>query len=89
MKENQGFIKCELKFFSFLVAGMILLNIIGMLFQYVFDTALLISIGMSVIVFVFYILYFIFGMFKYVVFKKNYECIDTRKRVAGWLSSLI
>jgi ABC-type uncharacterized transport system permease subunit len=84
MEENKGFVKCELKFILLLILGISLLNIVGILFQYTF-----ISIVISAIMFCFYILYFIFGIVKYSIFKKDYECVDIRKRVNSWLSSLI
>jgi|GEM_PF-5180359 len=84
MEEDKGFVKCELKFILLLTLGITLLNIVGMLFQYTF-----ISIVISVIMFCFYIPYFIFGIIKYTIFKKEYKCVDIRKRVASWLSSLI
>ena len=84
MEKEKSFVKCELKFIIFLILGISLLNIVGILFQYTF-----ISIVISAIIFCFYIPYFIFGMIKYTIFKKDYECIDIRKRVASWLSSLI
>lgn len=89
MNEKNGFIKCEIKFMVFLIIGIVLLNILGLLFQYIFNSALLISIGMSAIIFIVYFLYFVFGIIKYMIFKKDYECVDIRKRVASWLSSLV
>lgn len=84
MNEDKTFVKCELKFILLLTLGIILLNIVGMLFQYNF-----ISIVISLIIFCFYISYFIFGIIKYTIFKKEYKCMDIKKRVASWLSSLI
>ncbi len=89
MNEKNGFIKCEIKFILFLIIGIVLLNILGLLFQYIFNSALLISIGMSAIIFIVYFLYFVFGVIKFTILKKDYECLDIRKRVASWLSSLI
>ncbi len=77
MEKEKSFVKCELKFIIFLILGISLLNIVGILFQYTF-----ISIVISVIIFCFYMTYFIFGIIKYTIFKKDYECIDIRKRVA-------
>jgi hypothetical protein len=84
MEENKSFIKCELKFILLLILGIGLLNIVGMLFQYTF-----ISIVITAILFCFYVIYFIFGIIKYSIFKKDYQCVDIRKRVNSWLSSLI
>ena len=89
MNKENGFIKCEIKFMVFLIIGIVLLNILGLLFQYIFNSALLISIGMSAIIFIMYFLYFVFGVIKFTILKKDYECLDIRKRVASWLSSLI
>jgi ABC-type uncharacterized transport system permease subunit len=84
MEENKSFIKCELKFILLLILGIGLLTIVGMLFQYTF-----ISIVITAILFCFYVIYFIFGIIKYSIFKKDYQCVDIRKRVNSWLSSLI
>lgn len=84
MREDKNFVKCELKFIPFLIVGIILLNVMGILFQYTF-----ISIAISVIIFCFYMTYFIFGIIKYTILKKDYKCVDIKKRVASWLSSLI
>jgi len=78
------FIKCESKFILFLILGIILLNIVGMLFQYTF-----ISIIITLIMSCLYGLYFLFGVVKYILLKKEYICLDIKKRVANWLSSLI
>lgn len=84
MEKDKSFIKCELKFILLLILGISLLNIIGMLFQYTF-----ISIVLTLIMFCFYMIFLIFGIIKYSIFKKDYECVDIRKRVNSWLSSLI
>ena len=55
MEKEKSFVKCELKFIIFLILGISLLNIVGILFQYTF-----ISIVISVIIFCFYMTYFIF-----------------------------
>ena len=77
MEKEKSFVKCELKFIIFLILGISLLNIVGILFQYTF-----ISIVISGIVFCFYMTYFTFGIIRYTIFKIDYECIDIRKRVA-------
>lgn len=84
MQKNKSFVKCELKFIIFLMLGITLLNVVGMLFQYTF-----ISIVISAIMFCLYMPYFIFGIIKYTILKKDYTCVDIRRRVASWLSSLI
>ena len=84
MEEDKSFVKCELNFIFYLIVGIILLNMVGMLFQYTF-----ISIVISLIMFCLYIPYFIFGIIKYTMFKKDFKCVDIRRRVASWLSSLI
>lgn len=89
MNKKNGFIKCEIKFMVFLIIGIVLLNILGLLFQYIFNSAVLISIGMSAIIFIVYFLYFVFGVIKFIILKKDYKCLDIRKRVASWFSSLI
>ena len=53
MEKEKSFVKCELKFIIFLILGISLLNIVGILFQYTF-----ISIVISVIIFCFYMTYF-------------------------------
>lgn len=89
MIKEKNFLNCESKFILFLILGIVILNILGLIFQYLFNIALFISIGMSVIVLMAYILYFVFGIIKYVIFEKDYDCIDIRRRVASWLSSLV
>lgn len=76
MNEDKTFVKCELKFILLLTLGITLLNIVGMLFQYNF-----ISIVISLIIFCFYISYFIFGIIKYTIFKKEYKCMDIKKEL--------
>jgi hypothetical protein len=84
-----SFIKCESKFIIFLLIGLILLNGLGFIFQYLFNSALLISIGMSIIIFIMYFLYFIFGIIKFIILKKEFKCMDINRRLASWLSSLV
>ena len=83
------FFKCELKFFLFLIIGLILLNTIGVLLQNIFNVSLLVSIGISVVALLLYLTYFIYGIIKVVIFRANYECLDVKQRISSWLSSLI
>lgn len=89
MNEKKSFIKCESKFIILLLIGIVLLNISGFIFQDIFNSALLISISMSGIVFIAHFIYFIYGVIKFTILKKEYECLDIKKRVTSWLSSLI
>lgn len=86
---NTSFIKCEGKFIIYLLIGLILLNVLGFIFQYLFNSALLISIGMSIIVLMVYFIYFLFGIVKFILLKKEFKCMDINRRVASWLSSLV
>lgn len=86
---NTSFIKCEGKFIIYLLIGLILLNALGFIFQYLFNSALLISIAMSIIALMVYFIYFLFGIVKFILLKKEFKCIDINKRVASWLSSLV
>ncbi len=89
MIKKETFFRCELKLFIFLFIGIVILNILGLILQNLFNTALLISISLTIFVFLIYIVYFVFMMFKIYVFKYDFECKDIRKRLASWFSSLI
>lgn len=86
---EKSFIKCEFKFFVFLLLGIILLNILGVVLQNIFNTTLLISISISLIALLMYFIYFIYTVIKIVIFKSNYECLNIKQRISSWLSSLI
>lgn len=89
MSKNKTFFKCELKFFSILILGLLLLNFVAILLQYLFNIGLFISIVISMIVLFFYIIYFIYLLIKVKMFDVKYECEDLKQRLSGWLSSLI
>ncbi len=86
--QNKTFLQCELVFFFYLIIGLILLNIIGLVFQNIFNTALLISISTSVFVVALYILYFLYGFVKFYILKNEFTCKNFKERLASWLSSL-
>ncbi|WP_418178768.1 hypothetical protein ACNSOO_06830 [Aliarcobacter lanthieri] len=89
MNKNETFFKCEFKFLSNLILGLLLLNFVAILLQYLFNIGLFISIILSMIVLVIYVIYFLYLVIKVKVFDVKYECQDLKQRLSGWLSSLI
>ena len=88
MNDN-NFFRCEFKFFKYLFLGLLLLNMIAIVFQYLFNVGLFISMIISVIIIFIYIFYFIYLFIKVKVFNKKYNCQDIKQRLSSWLSSSI
>jgi hypothetical protein len=83
------FFQCELKFVFWLAMGLLILNSMGLLFQYIFNVALLVSIVVSIIVLLLYCILFLYQLIRIIGFGQDYICTDIKQRVSGWLSSLV
>ena len=69
MNDN-NFFRCEFKFFKYLFLGLFLLNMIAIVFQYLFNVGLFISMIISVIIIFIYVLLFILELYS---FFRGYE----------------
>ena len=80
MNDN-NFFRCEFKFFKYLFLGLFLLNMIAIVFQYLFNVGLFISMIISVIIIFIYKVYFINLCIKDKVINRKYNCQEIRHRV--------
>jgi hypothetical protein len=80
-----NFIKCELKFFGWLIIGLIVMTIISSILKTLFNYDYHINIIIGILIIGLNIIYVIFKFIKLIIFNTEYECKDLRERIGAWL----
>jgi hypothetical protein len=83
------FFKCEFKFAFWLMMGLLMLNFLGFILKVLFEQSFIFSVVISILIFCLYLFVFIFFFIKVVLFNHEYKCLNIKRRVASWLSSLV